>query len=97
MSDTNRTSFTRREVTGVANCEGCKFRNPLLRKCLLGRSPENCVSREARRGDSEFFDRILTLTPDQLLEQRRRAEEHRRQELKSKARLGVIRNSDWTE
>ncbi len=81
----------------MANCEGCKFRNPLLRKCLLGRAPENCVSREARRGDEEFFDRILILSPSELAEQRRRAAEQRKRELESKSRLGVIRDSDWTE
>jgi len=68
----------------------------MVRKCLLGRAPDNCVSREARRGDEEFFDRVLSLTPEQLMEQRRRTAEQRKREQASKSKLGILRNSDWT-
>lgn len=83
------------EVRSVAGCVDCKYRHPMTRICLLGRDPLKCATPRARRGDEELYDRILELTPEQLTEQRRRLADHRHEEERSKARLGILRNSDW--
>lgn len=79
----------------MGDCNECKHRHPLKRNCLLGRVPENCASPQGRRGDAQLFDRILSLSPEELTEQRRQEKARRETEQRSKGKLGISRNSDW--
>lgn len=80
----------------MADCRDCNYRHPLKRNCLLGRDPSKCENPQARRGDEKLYGRILELSPEELEEQRRKEEEKRRTAARSKSRLGIARDSDWT-
>lgn len=62
---------------------------------MLGRAPSRCDGPQARRGDDQLYKRVLTLTPDQLAEQRRRAREIRESVRRTRESLGIHRKSDW--
>ncbi len=83
------------DLKSIAGCVDCKFCHPLKRTCMLGRDPLKCTTPRARRGDEQLYGRILELTPEQLAEQRRRLADKNHAERVARARMGILRDSDW--
>ncbi len=50
----------------MENCQKCRFNSILEDECILGRDQSKCKIPEARRGDEELINRLMTFKAGQI-------------------------------